>query len=81
MRNDWVYIAHMIEMSKKAIQMLRGIERKSYHKNEILQFAVTRAIEVIGEAAIHVPEKTQEQYPDVPWREIIGMRHRIVHDY
>lgn len=50
-------------------------------KDEILRLALTRLVQVIGEAAQHVSMEFREKYPEVPWHEIIGMRHRIVHDY
>lgn len=45
------------------------------------QDAVIRQIEIIGEAGRHVSIEFQEQYPEVPWSEMIGMRNKIVHDY
>jgi uncharacterized protein with HEPN domain len=50
-------------------------------RTKILQNAVTHLVQTIGEAARHVPEVYREEHPEIPWGEIIGMRHRIVHDY
>ena len=44
-------------------------------------FAVTRALEIIGEAARHVPGEVQAQYPEVPWADMIGMRNIVTHGY
>jgi uncharacterized protein with HEPN domain len=44
-------------------------------------FAVVRALEVIGEAARHIPKSLQAKYPRVPWRQITGMRNKITHEY
>jgi uncharacterized protein with HEPN domain len=45
------------------------------------QLALTRVVEIVGEAANHVSKDVQSAYPDVPWAAIIGMRHRITHGY
>jgi uncharacterized protein with HEPN domain len=48
---------------------------------ELLGFALVRAVELVGEAASKVTPETRQAHPDIPWRNIIGMRNRIVHDY
>jgi uncharacterized protein with HEPN domain len=80
-KNDWVYIAHMLEMSQKAIQLTNGKSRFDYDQEEVLRLALTRIIQVIGEAAQRVSNEIQKEYSEIPWHEIVGMRHRIVHDY
>lgn len=45
------------------------------------QLAVLKALETIGEAAARLSEQTRTAHPEIPWREIIGMRHRLVHGY
>jgi uncharacterized protein with HEPN domain len=45
------------------------------------QYAVLRALEIIGEAARYIPEETRQQYDDLPWRAMIGMRNIIIHHY
>ena len=80
-KDDWVYIGHMLDMSKKALELSEGKDRNLYDQDEALRFAVTHLIQVIGEAAQRVTPGFQESHPSIPWHEIIGMRHRIVHDY
>ena len=43
--------------------------------------AVVRSLEVLGEAARSIPETVRQKYPEIPWKNIIGMRHRVVHGY
>jgi uncharacterized protein with HEPN domain len=50
-------------------------------RNQKDQFAITRAIEIVGEAASRLSPAYRAAHGGVPWRSIIGMRHRIVHDY
>jgi uncharacterized protein with HEPN domain len=47
----------------------------------MLQFALVRAVEIVGEAAARVSEQTRVDCPDIPWAPIIGMRNRLVHAY
>jgi uncharacterized protein with HEPN domain len=80
-KSDWVYLGHMLDMCKKGLEITAGKTRKDYEVDEVLKLALTHIIQVIGEAADHVSEEFKEEYPKIPWHEIIGMRHRIVHDY
>ena len=76
-----VYLRHMLELSQKALSLIEGIESADYSKNEALKLALIRLVQTIGEAARNVPYETQEKFPRIPWREIIGMRHKLVHNY
>lgn len=80
-KDDWVYIGHMLDMSLQAEEILAGKDREDYDREIVLRLALTHLVQVIGEAAQQVSKVFQDRYPQVPWREIIGMRHRIVHDY
>jgi uncharacterized protein with HEPN domain len=80
-RDDWVYVSHMLEMSQKALDILSGKDRTAYEQDEVMRLALTHLVQMIGEAANHVSENFREVYPQIPWFEIVGMRHRIVHDY
>ncbi|MBE0697511.1 MAG: DUF86 domain-containing protein [Anaerolineaceae bacterium] len=80
-KDDWVYVGHMLDMSLQAREILSGKDRIDYDQEVVLRLALTHLIQVIGEAAQQVSKEFQNLYPQVPWREIIGMRHRIVHDY
>jgi uncharacterized protein with HEPN domain len=63
------------------VSFLEGITAEQFAASRIHQQAVTKPIETIGEAAARVSERTRAAHSEVPWREIIGMRHRLVHDY
>jgi uncharacterized protein with HEPN domain len=60
---------------------LRGAARRDLESDEMLLFALTRAIEIAGEAASRVSAETRDATPDVPWATIVRMRNRLVHAY
>ena len=58
-----------------------GVDRDAFLQDEKTADSVVRNLEVIGEAASRLPPAFRQQNATVPWRQIIGLRHRIVHDY
>jgi uncharacterized protein with HEPN domain len=76
-----VFMCHMLEYARLARQMVEGRTRGDLDTDPMLRLALTRAVEVIGEAASHVPQETRSQHPQVPWQIIVGMRHRLIHGY
>ncbi len=80
-RDESVYLEHMLEMARKAHDKIRDLRREEYDADENLRIALVHLIQVIGEAARHVPPEVQRAAPGIPRPDIVGMRHRIVHDY
>lgn len=78
---DRIRLQHMIEAAQTAQKFMAGRQRADLDQDQLLQFAVVRAIEIVGEAATRVSEETRAATPDVPWPAIIGMRNRVVHAY
>lgn len=58
-----------------------GMDFRKFTKDEKTVFAVTRAIEIIGEAVKKIPSSVRKQYPQVPWKEMAGMRDKLIHEY
>ena len=81
LKDDWAYVGHMLDMSQKALDFVSGLNRTDYDQDEPLRLALTHIIQILGEAARQVSSEFRERHPQIPWHEIIGMRHRIVHDY
>ena len=71
----------MLNYCESALSFISGLNYSSFIKNEKSIFAVIRAIEVIGEASKKVPKSIKEQYFKIPWREIAGMRDKLIHEY
>lgn len=80
-RDDLVCLGHMLDMAGKALELIHEKTRESYDYDHALRLALTHLIQVIGEAARRISPEFHQKYPQIPWREIIGMRHKIVHDY
>lgn len=81
MDNDGLYLGHMLDTANNARRKVQGVSRADYDANETLRLALAHLIQIVGEAAGRVSSPTREQHPEIPWHEVIGMRHRIVHDY
>ena len=80
-RDDTVYLGHMLDMARKAASRIQGKSRRAYDGDEDLRIVIAHLVQTIGEAAARVSAATRELHPGVPWKQITGIRHRIVHDY
>jgi uncharacterized protein with HEPN domain len=78
---DLVYVGHMLDMAKKAVSKAAGLSHDAFDADENLRLALTHLIQVIGEAGRRVSPEFSVQHPEIPWQEIVGMRHKVVHDY
>lgn len=74
-------MGHMLESAEKALRLARGRKRADFDQDELLQLALTRLVEMIGEAASRVTQHTRDRHRELPWGDVIGTRNRIVHDY
>lgn len=71
----------MLEAARAAIRFVNGKNRADLETDELLLFAIIRAIEVLGEAASRVSAETRNELAAVPWSEMVGMRNRLIHGY
>jgi uncharacterized protein with HEPN domain len=74
-------LGDMLDYARDVQTFVAGMDAEAFAEDRKTQYAVLRALEVIGEAAKRVPPDTQARFPDTPWRQIIGMRNVIAHDY
>lgn len=79
--NDSSRIRHMIEAIQNVNEFLHGVEESEFYQNKLLFFAVVKNIEIIGEAAYMLTPDFKDSHRETPWREIVGMRHVLVHGY
>jgi uncharacterized protein with HEPN domain len=71
----------MRDHAREAMDLARGKTRKDLDEERVLNLALVRLLEIIGEAANRVPATDRERYAQVPWEQIIGLRHRLIHAY
>jgi uncharacterized protein with HEPN domain len=80
-RSYRIYLEDMLQATEKALSFAEGIEYHTFEKDDEKIFAVTHAVEIIGEAAKQVPARIRSRYPDIPWKQIAGMRDKLIHAY
>jgi len=80
-RDDDVFAGHMLDAAAKAIELSAGHSRAAFDADETLQLACVLLLQRIGEAARRTSAAYRDRHPEVAWAPIIGMRHRLVHDY
>ncbi len=75
------YVEDMLDAMDKAELLLEGVTYEQFEADFRINFAVIRALEIVGEAAKRLPPNLREQYPNIPWKVMAGMRDRIIHGY
>jgi uncharacterized protein with HEPN domain len=78
---DTDYLEHIQTAIKKILRYLESIDEGEFRADELLQDAVIRNLEIIGEAVSKLSAALKANYLDVPWTEISGMRNRLIHGY
>ena len=78
---DAALLLDMLLAARDARSFVDELDEPTYLESRLHQNAIIRSLEVIGEAAGKVSPTTQASHPEIPWREITGMRHRLIHGY
>lgn len=71
----------MLDAAREAVGYAAGRERADLDTTRMLARAIVKAVEIVGEAASKVTNETQVLVPEIPWVDIVGMRHRLIHAY
>ena len=79
-RGEGVRLRDMLDAAGAAVRVLGARSAKELEDDEVLSLAVPHAVEIIGEAASRLSPSFCAAHPEIPWSEVTGMRHRIVHD-
>jgi uncharacterized protein with HEPN domain len=79
--DDKTYFFDMLQASRKILLFTDQMNREDFNNNELVQHAVIRLIQIIGEAARLVSDESKSLHPEIPWRQISGMRNHVVHRY
>jgi uncharacterized protein with HEPN domain len=80
-KDDLAYIDQILDCIRKINEFSNGLSLKEFKTNELVQDAIFRNIEIIGEASKKISNETKQTYYKIPWKEIAGMRDKLVHDY
>ncbi|MBI3788425.1 MAG: DUF86 domain-containing protein [Ignavibacteriales bacterium] len=75
------YLQDIVDHADKAMQFVRGVSFDDFGDNQEKIFAVVKTLEIIGEAARHVPKSMRDKYEAIPWKQVTGMRDRMTHEY
>lgn len=79
--DDLVRLRHLRDAAEKGSAYTDGRTRRDLDEDELLRLALTKLVEIVGEAANQVSDATQAEHPDVPWSAAARMRDRLVHHY
>ena len=80
-REWYFYLDDMIRFSEQVLSYTAGFEQKDFEKDEKTYDAALRKLELIGESATHIPEDIRETFSEIPWRQIVATRNRLIHGY
>lgn len=71
----------MLLAARRIQKYARGYDFERFEEDDVVQDAIMRRIQIIGEAARKVSPEFKEAHPEIPWNDIIGMRHKLIHEY
>ena len=76
-----IYMQHIRDAIFRIKEYTLNITHEEFMNNHLIQDAVIRQIEIIGEATKKLSRKVRDIYPDIPWKDMAGMRDKLIHDY
>lgn len=79
--DDMIRLRHMPDHAKEAVDLIAGKDKTELQHNRVLELALIRLVEIVGEASAKVSSEMQAKYPSIPWPQVIGMRNRLIHGY
>ena len=80
-KDDQIRIRHMLDAAREAISFMKDKQRSDLDTDRMLVLSLVKSIEIMGEAASKVTKESRDNYPEVPWLNIIAMRNRLIHVY
>ena len=80
-KSNLPYLHHILDAILTIEEYKQGVSWDEFTRKRLIQDGLVRQLTIIGEAAGHVAASVQQAHPEIPWSEIVGMRHRLVHDY
>src|SRR5262249_20386827 len=80
-RDPRLYLDDIAEAIDAIERYTAGVSQQTFLSTTMIEDAVIRRIEIIGEAARHLPRKLTDRHPEIPWIDVVGTRNRVVHEY
>lgn len=80
-KSDIVYLKHILDAIHRIEEYTQNLNHKQFLSNHLVQDAVIRQIEIIGEATKHLSRFIRKKYPEILWQDIAGMRDKLIHGY
>ncbi len=80
-KDDSIYLKHILDAISRIEEYILSTEYEDFMDNHLIQDGVIRQIEIIGEATKRLSKEIRERHSDIPWKDIAGMRDKLVHDY
>ncbi|WP_340820655.1 DUF86 domain-containing protein [Methanolobus sp. WCC4] len=81
MKDDSVFLNHILDATEQIEEYTSGMSFEDFLDKRLVQDAVVRQLEIIGEATKNLSSNTTDKYPRIPWKEIAGMRDKLIHAY
>ncbi len=80
-RSPLVSLRQMLDHAREAVGLVRGRTRRDLDDDRLLDLALARLLEILGEAAARVPQDERARHPEIPWTALVGLRNRLIHGY
>ncbi len=80
-KDNQVYLEHILDAINQIKTYIKDVDYKSFTNSRLIQDAVIRELEIVGEATKNLSEEVRKKYPNIPWKDIAGMREKLIHGY
>ena len=81
MKRDKAYLRHILDAISNVEKFIEGVNKENFLGNVEKQYAVLRGLEIVEEATKNLSEELKKKHPNIPWKEIAGMRDKLIHQY
>jgi uncharacterized protein with HEPN domain len=81
LKEDLVYLKHILDAIARIEEYTKGVDYEDFMNKPLVQDGIIRQIEIIGEAVKKLSVQIKEKYPEIPWKDVAGMRDKLIHEY